>query len=209
VPDLHVVEEVGVGAADALVGADERFALDDQLLADLDRHPAGAVDVGDLPEADLGPAQVAEHGNRVVEPLGRLADQVEHGLVAVERPVREVEPAHVHAGVEQAVQHLDVRGGWTHRGDNFGADHACVPRLARGEATASAGERKGGSNPRRAVPEFVVPLFPVHGLAAGQRPCASRRIQRCRSRAGRCRAAAATPEVTPSSSLPARAAAPA
>ncbi|MGC4001092.1 MAG: hypothetical protein QM767_27995 [Anaeromyxobacter sp.] len=48
--------------------------LHDELVAQRDRHAAGPVEVFDFAEADLGAAQVAEDGNRLVVFGGGLAD---------------------------------------------------------------------------------------------------------------------------------------
>jgi hypothetical protein len=127
VADLDVVDEVVVDRADPACLADGRGPLDDQLVADGDRHAAGAVLVGDLAEPDLRAAEVAEDGDRVVEPDGGLADQPEGGQVAVEVPVGEVQPADVAAGVEQGEQRVGRRDGRPHGGDDLGADHAERP----------------------------------------------------------------------------------
>src|SRR5205823_3418801 len=108
VADVHVADEVWIGRADASALADGRRALDDQIVANVDRHAGGVVDVLDDSEPDLRPAKVAENGDRLVPPRRRLADVAKHLQVRVERAVREVEPARIAAGVEELVQRLDV-----------------------------------------------------------------------------------------------------
>src|SRR5690606_16676205 len=118
-----VVDEVFVGGGDAPFFADDGGALDDELVADGDGHAAGAVNVGDLSEADFGSAEVAEDGNGMGEPGGGFADVAKHLQVAVEITVREIQTADIAAGFEEAIQGFDVAAGGSHRGEDFCSDH--------------------------------------------------------------------------------------
>ena len=123
VADLEVVDQAGVGGADPSAAGDNRVALDGQVVARRDGHAAGAVLVGDLPDADLRATQVAEHGDRPAVPARGLTNLVEDLSVAVEVAVGKVEPADVDALLEEGDEPVDSRAGGTHRGDDLSVDH--------------------------------------------------------------------------------------
>ena len=60
---------------------------------------------GDVPQADLGPAQVLQHGDLARHLVADRPDGLERGRVLLVRPVREVEPEDVHPGLDQLPDH--------------------------------------------------------------------------------------------------------
>src|SRR5207237_7866062 len=74
--------------------------------------------------ADLGAAQVLEHGDRAPELDLELAHALEDARVVLLGPVREVEPANVDARLDQLAERDLLRGGGADRGHDLGlADH--------------------------------------------------------------------------------------
>ena len=124
--DLDVVHELLVVGADAVVGADDGVALDDQVVAGGDRHAAGAALVGDLADADLRAAQVAQDRDVLSGPFRRFANLGQHGRVAFDGAVRKVEPAHVHARVQQTHQRVHPRARRAHRCQDLRINHRVI-----------------------------------------------------------------------------------
>ena len=74
----------------------------------------------------FGPLQILEDGDRAPEVPRGGPDPVQHLRVVLVAAVREVEPRHVDAGGQQALQHFGVGGGGTEGGDDLGAAHGHI-----------------------------------------------------------------------------------
>jgi hypothetical protein len=90
IADFDVVYEMCIDRAHPPGRPDDRLALADEFIADIHRHAAGAVFIGDLAEPDFRPAQITEHGDRLIPPGRSLADVTEHEQVIIERAVGEI-----------------------------------------------------------------------------------------------------------------------
>jgi len=121
--NLHIIDEMGIGGADAMVAADNRVALNEQLIAHADRHPAAAVCIFDLPQANFRAAQISQDGNGMLESRRGLADVAQHQQVAVQVTMGEIQATQIGAGLEEGKDDLGVQAGRTHGGENFCADH--------------------------------------------------------------------------------------
>ena len=79
---------------------------------------------GDRPQADLGPAQVLQHGELTAHLLADRPDRRERGGVLLVRAVREVEPEDVDARLDQLPEHGRVARGRPDRRHDLGPDLA-------------------------------------------------------------------------------------
>ena len=91
---MQIGKDVRGDGRDPVDGALHRFGLDDQHLAG--QQPDGAV--LHRAGADLGAAEILEHGHRFFPGLFRLAHRQQGGLVRCVGAVREVEAGHIHPG---------------------------------------------------------------------------------------------------------------
>src|SRR5436190_18630136 len=106
--DLDIIDQVLMRARDAEIGANDRLPLDDQLIADVDRHSTGAVDIRHLPEPDLRPAQIAQDRDWMTEPRRRLTDVPQDQQVLLAGAMRKIQPADIRARFKQAIQRVRV-----------------------------------------------------------------------------------------------------
>ena len=79
-----------------------RVQVEPERLAGLQMHPPAA----ERADAQLGALHVGQDADRPVEFFLQLADHGEAGGVVLVRAVREVQPEHVGAGLEQPGQHF-------------------------------------------------------------------------------------------------------
>ena len=100
--------------------ARRRVQVQAEGLAGLQMHAPAA----ERADAQLRALHVGQDADRAVELFLQLADHGEAGGVVVVRAVREIQPEHVGAGLEQAGQHLGRGAGGAERGNDLGAPAA-------------------------------------------------------------------------------------
>ena len=87
------------------------------VLAGFDRHSACTA-VSDRAKADLGAAQIAEHGDRLPQPIGSLRMFCKVAAALVERAVGKVNAADIHPCIEELAQGLRLmsrQAPWSRR----------------------------------------------------------------------------------------------
>ena len=110
-------EDLGVGQTDALGVAGARVQVQAEALAGLQlRRP-----LREGAHAQLGALQVGHHADGAAGLDLDLAQDGHADRVILGAAVAEVQPEHVHAGMEQAAEGVAVAAGRTQRGDDLGA----------------------------------------------------------------------------------------
>ncbi len=158
VAHFDVVDQALVRDADHAVSAQDVVALDDQLVANGDRHAARVVGFVDVADANLGAAQVTQDGDAAIELVGFLANLGEHLAVSVQLAVAEVEPADINAGRQQGLQVPRLRHGRPHGGDDLRTDERLWPRLG----ACHAADATGPAEPRHQSAKLFEPTAQSH-----------------------------------------------
>ena len=107
---------------------------------------------GDRAEPHLRPAQVLQDADVPARLPAHRPDVGENGGVLLVRPVREVEPEHVDAGLDQPPQDGRRAGGRADRGDDLRADRGQLIAVRRGHGRhrrTSSVRRLAGAMPAR------------------------------------------------------------
>ena len=166
--DQAVVEEdpvadLGVGRERLQGGPDHvRVRALGEACHDLDLLALDEVDgpVGEIRGPDLGAAEVLEDRDRAPELLLDLADPLEDLEVTLVVAVAEVQPAHVHSGLDQLAQRLERRARGTDRGHDLSLGGRVVHEGLRraGEGAGSPGRCLSAT---REAAEGVVTRGPV------------------------------------------------
>ena len=121
VAERDVVGETLVRAAEPGGSADDTLLGGDHgLCTGLEAHLAAL----DLPHPDLRPLQVEQQAHRPPRHLRSAADGADGPQVIVVRAVREIEPRHVHARLDQPAEGWLFAGRRPHRADDLGLAHA-------------------------------------------------------------------------------------
>jgi hypothetical protein len=115
VAGFHLPGELCIGARHPARRAEDVVA------GDLDGVAGAPLDggVGEAAQADLRPLQVGEDPHGPPGRLGGLPYEPVHCFVVGVAAVAEVQPGHVHAGVNQPADPLQVRGGRAEGTDDF------------------------------------------------------------------------------------------
>ena len=162
---IHVLRQLLVVEADALAVADLGRGIEHEMLALLERDLAFL----ELADADLRPLQIAEDRHGATGLGGELLDERGAPCMVGGDAVREVEPHHVDAGADHALEDNGLGGRGTEgRDDLRAAQHmrANVAEARRGKSPARRARRASRRRARR--------------LRARRAPRASRASAPCR-----------------------------
>src|SRR5690606_17929561 len=107
--------QFAVGAGDAVVAAEDVLVGDDDGLATGPHHGA----LGELAQADLGALQVGQDADRSVSGVRRLPYPAVTLLVLSVAAVTEVQPGHVHTGLDEVPDALRPVDRGTERTDDL------------------------------------------------------------------------------------------
>ncbi len=123
--DVHLVHHLVVGRADPAVRARDGLPLDRQPVAGGHGH----LPVPDRVETDLGAAQIAENRGPASRLADRAAQALEHGRVAVEGSMREIQAKNVDALGAQPSLCVEIRARRSQGRDSLGSH--TIPQVVR------------------------------------------------------------------------------
>ncbi len=116
VAGLHVVHQVAIVQADALLGAEAAVGVQHEALALGELNPV----LLELSDADLRPLQVGHDADGAAQLARHVPHQRRAPRVILRGAMREVQPHDVHARGDHACKHLSLGTGGPQGGDDLG-----------------------------------------------------------------------------------------